>query len=149
MAPPRDRDQRRIDALGRLESDIDVWVATSDADGSPHLVPLSLDWDGVQIVICAGRESLTIQNLMRSSIARLGIGPTRDVVMIDAVVEESVGADGVSTAMAEHYARRTGWDPRREAGGYVYVCLRPRRIQAWRESNEIAGRTLMRNGEWL
>jgi hypothetical protein len=27
--------------------------------------------------------------------------------------------------------------------------LRPDRIQAWRESNELAGRLLMRGGEWL
>jgi hypothetical protein len=27
--------------------------------------------------------------------------------------------------------------------------LRPERIQAWREADEIAGRTLMRDGAWL
>jgi hypothetical protein len=27
--------------------------------------------------------------------------------------------------------------------------LRPARIQAWRESDEIEGRTLMRSGNWL
>jgi len=27
--------------------------------------------------------------------------------------------------------------------------LRPLRVQAWREANEIAGRTLMRDGAWL
>jgi NADPH-dependent FMN reductase len=27
--------------------------------------------------------------------------------------------------------------------------LRPRRIQAWREENELAGRDLMRDGRWL
>jgi hypothetical protein len=31
----------------------------------------------------------------------------------------------------------------------VFQVLRPRRIQAWRESNEIPGRTLMRDGTWL
>jgi hypothetical protein len=29
------------------------------------------------------------------------------------------------------------------------VVLRPDRIQAWRESNELAGRLLMRDGTWL
>jgi len=27
--------------------------------------------------------------------------------------------------------------------------LRPEQIQAWREENELAGRTLMRGGAWL
>ena len=40
------------------------------------------------------------------------------------------------------------WDPRRDTG-YVFLVLRPVRVQAWREANEIAGRTLMRDGSWL
>jgi hypothetical protein len=31
----------------------------------------------------------------------------------------------------------------------VFLVLRPVRIQAWRESDEIAGRTLMRDGAWV
>jgi hypothetical protein len=149
MEPPRDRHQRQADALARLETDVDVWVATADADGMPHLVPLSLDWDGKRVVVCAERTSRTIENLLRAKVARLGIGPTRDVVMIDAAVEDSVAADAAPVLLAERYAQRTGWDPRRVASQYVYVTLRPRRIHAWRESNELPGRTLMRDGEWL
>jgi len=29
------------------------------------------------------------------------------------------------------------------------VLLRPDRVQAWREADEIAGRTIMRAGDWL
>ncbi|MDT4920398.1 MAG: hypothetical protein QOI15_1300, partial [Pseudonocardiales bacterium] len=32
--------------------------------------------------------------------------------------------------------------------GYIYLVLEPRRIQAWREENELRGRVLMRNGRW-
>lgn len=149
MAPPRDRPQRLIDALARLETDLDVWVATAGSDGTPYLVPLSLDWDGERVVVCAARESRTVENLMRSKVARLGIGPTRDVVMIDAVVSAAIAVQAAPAPMTERFAQRTGWDPRHEAGEYVYVSLSPRRVQAWREANELAGRTLMRGGEWL
>ena len=57
MAPPRDRPQRLIDALARLESDLDVWVATAGSDGTPYLVPLSLDWDGAGCRVRCPRES--------------------------------------------------------------------------------------------
>ena len=50
--------------------------------------------------------------------------------------------------LGEAYAGQADWDPRRSAG-FLYVVLRPERVQAWRESDEIAGRTLMRDGEWL
>ena len=39
--------------------------------------------------------------------------------------------------------------PAHAGEGYVYVVLAPERIQAWREADEIAGRTLMRGGRWL
>jgi hypothetical protein len=46
-----------------------------------------------------------------------------------------------------------GWrsrhDASRAAPRYLYLVLRPDRVQAWRDENEIAGRTLMRNGTWL
>ncbi len=46
------------------------------------------------------------------------------------------------------YVGQADWDPRRGTG-YVFLVLRPVRVQAWREANEIAGRTLMRDGIWL
>ena len=118
-------------------------------DGAPYLVPLSLDWYGERVIVCAQRTSRTIENVLRSGVARLGLGPTRDVVILDAVVDNSYPAGEVSAALAEHFAQRTGWDPRQERGDYVYVSLRPSRILAWREANELPERTIMRNGEWL
>jgi len=40
------------------------------------------------------------------------------------------------------------WDPR-GLPGYAFLVLRPIRIQAWRESNELDGRVLMRAGDWV
>jgi hypothetical protein len=47
------------------------------------------------------------------------------------------------------YAARHGWDPRNEIGDYTYFRIVPYRVQAWREVNELPGRTLMRDGGWL
>ena len=35
------------------------------------------------------------------------------------------------------------------ADEYVYLRITPRAMQAWREVNELAGRWVMRDGEWL
>jgi hypothetical protein len=44
--------------------------------------------------------------------------------------------------------RRTG--TREEGGGQMrFLVLRPLRIQAWREVNELSDRALMRGGGWL
>ena len=41
------------------------------------------------------------------------------------------------------------WDPRKSADRMRFLVLRPLRTQAWREVNELPGRTLMRDGAWI
>jgi hypothetical protein len=147
-ATARDRATRRADTLALLATPaIDVWVATASADGAPHLVPVSLAWVDERVVIAVEGSSATARNLVDSGVARLAVGPTRDVVMIDAVLERTV-AVGDDAELAAAYVDQADWDPRRSTG-YVFLVLRPVRVQAWREANEIPGRTLMRDGTWV
>lgn len=147
MAEPRDAATRRRDTVALLTTPaIDVWVATSSPDGDPHLVPVSLAWIDERVVIAVAASSATASNLMATRRARIGVGPTRNVVMIDVELERTVGTD--DDALGAAYAAQADWDPRGQAD-YVYLVLCPRRLQAWREANEIVGRTLMRDGTWL
>ena len=147
-AHARDRETRKADTLAMLATHaIDVWVATASAAGKPYLVPLSLAWVDERVVIAVEESSLTARNLTASGAARLAVGATRDVVMIDAVLEQTVDVAADETLGAA-YVAQADWDPRRSTG-YLFLVLRPTRMQAWRESNEIPGRTLMRDGIWL
>ena len=147
-AEARDRETRKADTLAMLGTPaIDVWVATASATGAPHLVPVSLAWVDERVVIAVEATSVTARNVTASGQARLAVGPTRDVVMIDAVLEETVDV-AADDALGAAYVAQADWDPRRDTG-YVFLVLRPVRVQAWREVNEIAGRTLMRDGSWL
>jgi hypothetical protein len=56
---------------------------------------------------------------------------------------------GADSGLEEAHAQATGFDPRTLAEEYVYLRITPDSIQAWREANELAGRQLMRRGEWL
>jgi hypothetical protein len=151
--PARPAAQRKADALALLGSEVvDVWVATaSEEDGSirPHLVPVSLArLDDDRIVIAIQATSRTARDLITHRVARLGVGPTRDVVMIDVELDEVHDVGEAPREVVERYLAQADWDPR-ESEGYVFAVLRPTRLQAWREANEIAGRTLMREGRWL
>jgi hypothetical protein len=149
-APARPPEQRKADSLAKLAADAaDVWVATASADGDAHLVPLSLCWDGDRIILATERTTTTFVNLEASGRARLALGPERDVVMIDAVLVSVLDVADAPHGLADAYAAQADWDPRDAGDGYVYVVLAPERIQAWREADEIAGRTLMRHGQWL
>jgi hypothetical protein len=143
-------EQRAADARAILgQTALDGWVATASGDGVEHLVPLSVVWDGERLVLATDPSSTTARNLAASGRARIGLGGTRDVVMVEATVEATLPVPDAPDELAERYAAQSDWDPRASIGEFVYVVLRPRRVQAWREADEIAGRTVMRDGAWL
>lgn len=145
--PPRSRAQRKADTLARLRTDVDLWVASSDEAGGAYLVPLSFVWDGSALTVATPRASRTAVNLERAGWARVALGPTRDVVIVEGGVEAvPIGSDPL---LEDAHARATGFDPRTHADEYVYLRITPRTIQAWREANELEGRQLMRRGVWL
>jgi len=153
MPAPRDAHTRKADTLAKLHArNADIWVASASADGTlpvAHLVPLSLAWIDERVVVAAPAGQRTVRNISVHGKARLALGPTRDVVIIDAVLERLIGVADVPEDFAERYATQADWDPRRAGANYAYLVLRPEQIQAWREENELAGRTLMRGGTWL
>lgn len=150
MESPRSSEQRKSDALAKLTArHADFWVASASPAGTAHLVPLSFAWDGDFVIIASEATAITVRNIVRARGARLALGGTRDVVMIDVVLVKNVVVPEAPSEIAERYAAQADWDPRSAVGDFVYLMLRPERIQVWREANEIAGRTVMRRGAWL
>jgi hypothetical protein len=148
LPPPRPAAQRKADALAKLaEHGADVWVASSAAE--PYLVPLSLAWVSGRVVLALEATSRTARNITASATARLGLGPTRDVVIIDAALQAVHDLVDAPADLIAAYVAQADWDPRSAGTGYLLLVLRPQRLQAWRESNELTGRTLMRDGVWL
>jgi hypothetical protein len=153
----RTSEERKAHALTALSTRyVEVWVASASLDGVPHLVPLSLAWDGRVVIISVDRRSATARNIASSGRARLALGQTGDVVMIDAVLEANFSLREAPEKLMETFAGQADWDPRdalglpgSRDGGYVYLCLLPNRVQVWRSEAEHAGRTIMRDGEWL
>jgi len=145
-APPRPLRQRVRDTLVRLDHDVDAWVATADSEtGAPYLVPLSFMWDGSTVLVATRRSNPTGRNLLTAREVHLGIGHTRDVVLVQGTAREITE---VPQQLGDAFAARTGFEPR-DLGGYSYFQIQPRRIQAWREANELAGRDVMLDGRWL
>jgi hypothetical protein len=146
--PPRTRPQRKQDTLNRLVQDEDLWVATANPDGTPYLIPLSFLWDGITLLISTPAASPTSRNLQSTGKVRVCIGPTRDVVLIEGTAHPIPAAE-LPADVGDAFATKTGFDPRTLTTPYRYFHIRPQLLQAWRESNELTGRTLMRDGQWL
>jgi pyridoxine/pyridoxamine 5'-phosphate oxidase len=144
MDAPRSAEQRKNDTLARLATDADAWIATGDTAGDGYLLPLSFLWDDRGVVVATLRSSVTGRNLSHRKRVRVGVGQLRDVTMIDGTAEP---VEDVATMDA--FAAKHDWDPRNEPGDYAYFRIVPDRMQAWREVNELPGRTLMRDGVWV
>ncbi|WP_315986921.1 hypothetical protein [Streptomyces sp. ME109] len=90
----------------------------------------------------------TGRNLRATGTVRLEFGPTRDVMMVEGTVE-TLDSAALPAGVGDALAARTGFDPRALTTVYLYFRVTPRRAQAWREADELVGRDLMRDGEWL
>lgn len=148
MDEPRSQQQRKADALAKLTApELDCWVAS----GAGHLVPLSCAWDGEHIVVAIQPEALTTRNILAAGRARVALGGTRDVVMVDVELADSLPVAELATnpEIGERFAAQADWDPRKSPNTFVYLRLRPTRVQVWREENEHPDRTIMRDGAWL
>ena len=71
-----------------------------------------------------------------------------DLAAAKAVYTALLGVEP-QTDESYHFAARAGFDPRESSPSYRWFRITPRRIQAWREVEELAGRELMRAGRWL
>ncbi|CCK32620.1 hypothetical protein BN159_8242 [Streptomyces davaonensis JCM 4913] len=146
--PPRTPEQRRREVLERLERETDVWVATADAEGAPCMVALWFVWDGEAVWVSTRATNPTGRNLREQGRARLALGDTRDVVLIDGAAEAFTARE-VPDAAVEAFLAKTGWDPRAERAAYAFFRVRPRAVQAWHGVRELPQRHLMKEGKWL
>jgi Pyridoxamine 5'-phosphate oxidase len=148
MTEGRSTAQRVDHARSLLQHEADAWVATASAQGEPHLVPLSLSWDGSSIILATEARSATAKNIAATGRARLAVGSTRDVVLIHASAI-SVPCDEADESTCAAFVSRTGWNPIKEDGRCVFIVATPIKILVWQNVAEIMGRTVMRGGEWL
>ena len=148
MSDLRTVEARKADVLVALEGQRDLWLATADTSGRPHLIPVSAWWDGTDLVVATRADSRSAANLGVGSEVRLAAGSPADVIMIDASVVEVVAASDAAE-LADGFNIAVGWDPRAVGEGWAFYRMRPTRVQAYRGYDELEGRVVMRNSRWL
>ncbi|MFF1378951.1 pyridoxamine 5'-phosphate oxidase family protein [Streptomyces sp. NPDC058308] len=146
MPTPRTHDERLAAARLRLRQEGQMWLSTGGCSG-PHLIPVAFVDDDDAIVTATGESSKTVRNLRETGRARLAVGTTCDVVMVDTVLDGFVPVPEVATDVADRFAA-VSHDPRKMEG-YLYIRLLPRRVQVWNGFHEFRGRTVILKGQWL
>jgi hypothetical protein len=139
--------QRKTTALHKLAHEKYLWFATANGSGGPHLVPLGFVWRDERMVLASSSTNRTIGNVRETGVARVALGQTDDVVMIDGPVQ-LVGVDSIDTTVAAEYEQKYAVDPR-EIPGWTFLQLTPERIQVFRDAPEpTQARTVMSAGAW-
>lgn len=146
MEPARALFQKKSDSLHRLERDKDLWIASTNLKGDPYLVPLSFWWNGISLFISTVLKNPTAKNIVATGKARVALGHTRDVILLDVYV--TLLESNKTKECGDEFTKKCGWDPRK-ANGYRFFRLEPYHIEAWREENEHSERVLMKKGKWL
>ena len=92
-------------------------------------MPLSFLWHDDALLIATEDGSPTARNLQSGGQVRVGVGPTRDVVLVEAA---ATVLDGLDEATGDAFAEKTGFDPR-QLDNYTFYRVVPSEIRAWRE----------------
>jgi hypothetical protein len=148
----RDAKTRKADTLAALEKQKDVWLATADPAGRPHLIAASAWWDGAELVVATRAGTRTALNMEMNPVVRIARGAPSDAIVIEAQMIESRLVEDAPD-LASGFAAAVGWNPQeegeREGEGWAFFRLRPTRIQAFRGYEEVHGRDVMIRSEWL
>ena len=144
----RDTATRVADAQRRLDSEANIWIATSSRSGEPHLVALSLWWDGTALMATTPANNPVARNIAATSVARASLPDAEDVVTMKATASITLLTD-LDTERSAAMVAALGWDPRDEDGEWVLITLIPDLIWSWNGLHEDASRTIMRHGVWL
>ena len=149
MAGLRTVSERKSDVLETLSTNFDMWVATGDPLGRPHLIAASGWWNGEHVVMTTRAATRTAQNLAQNPVVQLALGTQGDAIVIAAELIDSFPAAEAPAAIADGFEASAGWDPREEGEGWVFYRLKPSRIQAYRGYAELEGRMVMKDSRWL
>jgi hypothetical protein len=97
-------------------------------------VPLSFLWDGATLLVATPASSPTSRNLRNTGKVRLGIGRTRDVVLIEGTARALAAAE-VPDEVGDAFVAKTGRNalPLRVVG----TCCRERRAHTSRSRREV------------
>ncbi|MFN8028232.1 MAG: pyridoxamine 5'-phosphate oxidase family protein [Acidimicrobiia bacterium] len=92
-------------ADAHLRAAHDFWLATTDASGAPHVMPVWGVWDGAALWFSSSRGSRKARNLERDPRATATTDNAQEPVVVEGSVERVVDADGIAGFLAAMNAK--------------------------------------------
>ena len=146
--PLRDVATRKKDVLETLAKNGRFWLGSADPAGRPHVIAVSAWWESDALVIATLGSNRTARNIEMNPRVTLATGAFNDAIIIHAQMIESRAVED-SQDIAQGFKKAMGWEPSEVGSGWVFLRLRPTKIQAFRDFEEIEGRDVMIRSRWL
>jgi PPOX class probable F420-dependent enzyme len=121
------------DLRQQLAAARNYWVASTRADGRPHVAPVWGLWLDEAFLFSTDPDSAKGRNLSRQPEVAVHLESGDDVVILEGRLEQ--GIDQATFArFADAYDAKYSFRPEPDTAPMVYT-LRPRRVLAWREKD--------------
>ncbi len=113
----------------RMTAARNYWIATTRADGSPHLSPVWGVWHGDAFHFFTDEDSLKARNIRRDPRAVVHLESGDEVVVMEGTLEPVSAAPGIVSAYESKYGLSLGDEPE----GLYRLGLS--KVLAWLESD--------------
>jgi nitroimidazol reductase NimA-like FMN-containing flavoprotein (pyridoxamine 5'-phosphate oxidase superfamily) len=96
-------------AMERLEKARTYWLATTQSDGAPHVMPVWGVWLDNMFCFSTGNQSRKARNLAANPRCVIACELDEDQIMVEGVAEVTVGSE-LNRRFAQKYSPKYGWD---------------------------------------
>ena len=117
----------------RLAAARSYWVATTRADGRPHVTPVWGLWLDGAVMFDADVKSLKALNLARDPRAVVHLESGDDVVIVEGEAAPMRGED-LRERYADIYEKKYNFRPEGMEGAVAF-CIAPKVVLAWHETD--------------
>lgn len=120
----------------RLETERNVWLATTRKSGRPHLVPVWFVWHAARFWIGMNEKSVKARNLQRSPLVSLALENGDDVVICEGEaerVERPYSAD-----ILQKFQSKYGWNIATDDDYGFLAQVTPNKWMIWGEEGNYA-----------
>ena len=122
------------DAQERLAAARNYWVATTRANGRPHVMPVwGLWWDDT-FYFSTDPKSQKARNIAANPEVVVHLESGDDVVILEGRAQQFTDPE-LLTDFADRYDAKYGFRPDTNDPDFGFFLLRPRRAFAWREAD--------------
>ena len=109
----------------RLETERNLWLATTCPNGSPHLVPIWFVWLDDKVYLCTSAGSVKARNVIKNPHVSVALENGDDPVVIQGMAKI---LDEPSAEVIEAFQRKFDWNIRGDGTYNAVIEITPSRL---------------------